>query len=168
VEAALSRTPELVLGVHGHNNLGLANANALAALEAGATFVDSTLNGLGRSAGNAITESLVMICEASGFATHIDPIRIQDIGKTFIQPYLQHRGGIDPLELTLGAARFHSSYLREVTAIAAEHDLDPRALVLGVGAIDSEHPTADLMRQVAQRLAREAAQAREYPVRIDL
>ncbi|MEO7994067.1 MAG: 4-hydroxy-2-oxovalerate aldolase [bacterium] len=168
VHAARARCGDLPIGFHGHNNLGLANANALAALEAGASIVDTTLNGLGRSAGNAITESLVLILERCGFVTGIDPILIQDIGRRYIQPYLQHKGGLDPIDLTLGAARFHSSYLGEITAIAQEFGLDRRALVFAVGAVDAEHPTTQLMRDIATRLAREAAQVRDYPVRVDL
>lgn len=168
VDAALQAEPAMVLGFHGHNNLGLANANALAALDAGAIWVDSTLNGLGRSAGNAITESLVLVLERAGYQTGIDPIRIQDLGHRAIRPYLAHRGGIEPLDLTLGAARFHSSYLSQATAIAREYDLDARQLVLAVGAVDPEHPTPELMRRLAASLVREAASAGEYPARIPL
>ncbi|HCE43496.1 MAG TPA: hypothetical protein DET40_08100 [Lentisphaeria bacterium] len=41
------------LGYHGHNDFGLAAANTLAAIEAGASSVDTTINGLGERAGNA-------------------------------------------------------------------------------------------------------------------
>ena len=163
VEATLERAPDLRVGFHGHNNLGLANANALAAAEAGAVIVDATLNGLGRSAGNAITESLVLILQQAGFATGIDSLGIQDIGKQFIQPYLQHRGGIDPLDLTVGAARFHSSYLGQLKEVAAEFGLDLRALVLAVGALNLEQPTRAVMREVAGRLSAQA-----YPIRLEI
>jgi 4-hydroxy 2-oxovalerate aldolase len=55
-----------VVGFHGHDNLGLANANCLAALEAGAALVDGTLAGIGRGAGNAGTESLAGILRVMG------------------------------------------------------------------------------------------------------
>jgi isopropylmalate/homocitrate/citramalate synthase len=44
---------------HGHNDFGLALANALAAVEAGASIVDTTLNGWGDRTGNPATEELV-------------------------------------------------------------------------------------------------------------
>ena len=44
------------IGFHGHDNLGLAFANSLAAIEAGADIIDSTMLGLGRGAGNLRTE----------------------------------------------------------------------------------------------------------------
>ncbi len=53
----------LELGFHGHNDLGLATANALSALRAGADCVDVTVNGLGERAGNAALEEVVMAAE---------------------------------------------------------------------------------------------------------
>jgi homocitrate synthase NifV len=52
--------PELALGFHGHNDLGMATANTLAAVVAGAASVDVTVNGLGERAGNAPLEEVVM------------------------------------------------------------------------------------------------------------
>ncbi len=49
-----------VISVHCHNDLGLAVANSLAAVEAGARQVECTLNGIGERAGNASLEELVM------------------------------------------------------------------------------------------------------------
>lgn len=54
------------VGFHGHDNLGMANANSLAAAQAGASVVDATLDGLGRGAGNASIESLAGILAVQG------------------------------------------------------------------------------------------------------
>ena len=48
------------ISVHCHNDLGLAVANTLAAIDAGATQVECTVNGLGERAGNAALEEVVM------------------------------------------------------------------------------------------------------------
>jgi 2-isopropylmalate synthase len=59
----LERVPELdgvELSVHCHNDLGLAVANSLAGLGAGATQVECTVNGIGERAGNASLEEVVM------------------------------------------------------------------------------------------------------------
>ncbi len=50
----------VTISVHCHNDLGLAVANSLAAIEAGATQVECTINGVGERAGNASLEELVM------------------------------------------------------------------------------------------------------------
>lgn len=52
---------EVILSVHCHNDLGLAVANSLAAVEAGAGQVECTINGLGERAGNAAMEEIAMI-----------------------------------------------------------------------------------------------------------
>jgi isopropylmalate/homocitrate/citramalate synthase len=57
------RTSRLPIQFHGHNDFGLALANALAAIEAGATIVDTTLNGWGDRTGNPATEELVAALE---------------------------------------------------------------------------------------------------------
>jgi 2-isopropylmalate synthase len=52
--------PGAVISVHCHNDLGLAVANSLAAVQAGARQVECTINGIGERAGNASLEELVM------------------------------------------------------------------------------------------------------------
>lgn len=56
--AATKLLPQKV-GFHGHNNLSLAFSNSMAAIEAGAAFVDGTIMGMGRGAGNVQTEIML-------------------------------------------------------------------------------------------------------------
>ncbi|MDY0190563.1 MAG: homocitrate synthase [Desulfuromonas sp.] len=56
----LHRHNSLALEVHTHNDLGMATANAIAGIRAGADFVNTTVNGLGERAGNAALEEVVM------------------------------------------------------------------------------------------------------------
>jgi homocitrate synthase NifV len=59
--SALRRVvPEVDVEVHTHNDLGMATANAIAGIRAGARFVNTTVNGLGERAGNAPLEEVVM------------------------------------------------------------------------------------------------------------
>lgn len=55
---------------HGHNDLGLANANTLAALASGAKSASLTVNGLGERAGNAALEEVIMALELSFGCKH--------------------------------------------------------------------------------------------------
>ena len=67
-----------VVGVHLHNTRNTGYANALAALEAGATVLDASIGGLGgcpyapKATGNIATEDLVYLLEGEGVATGID------------------------------------------------------------------------------------------------
>ncbi|MBP6763358.1 MAG: homocitrate synthase [Rubrivivax sp.] len=58
--AALRSEIDIGIEVHAHNDLGLATANTLAAVRAGATHASTTVNGLGERAGNAALEEVVM------------------------------------------------------------------------------------------------------------
>lgn len=58
--ARLREAVEIEIEIHAHNDLGLATANTLAALRAGATHANTTVNGLGERAGNAALEEVVM------------------------------------------------------------------------------------------------------------
>lgn len=60
-EAVVGDRP-ITISVHCHNDLGLAVANSLAAVEAGARQVEGTINGIGERAGNASLEEFVMAC----------------------------------------------------------------------------------------------------------
>ncbi len=57
---ALRSSSDLELEMHAHDDLGLATANTLAAVRAGATHVNTTVHGLGERAGNAALEEVVM------------------------------------------------------------------------------------------------------------
>ncbi len=59
-ETAL-KSGELRISVHCHNDLGLAVANSLSAVLAGATQIEGTINGIGERAGNAALEEIIMI-----------------------------------------------------------------------------------------------------------
>jgi 2-isopropylmalate synthase len=63
VALLFSRVPNIrqaVISVHCHNDLGLATANALAAVKQGARQVECTINGIGERAGNSAMEEVVM------------------------------------------------------------------------------------------------------------
>lgn len=72
-----------VISVHCHNDLGLAVANSLAAVLAGAGQVECTINGIGERAGNASLEEVVMAFKTRGQFFHADTgINTQEIYKT--------------------------------------------------------------------------------------
>ncbi|MBI4744033.1 MAG: homocitrate synthase [Actinobacteria bacterium] len=62
----LKRNINIEIEMHTHNDFGMATANALAGIKAGATFVNTTVNGLGERAGNAALEEVVMAMKYIG------------------------------------------------------------------------------------------------------
>jgi len=74
------------ISVHCHNDLGLAVANSIAAVEAGATQIECTVNGIGERAGNTSLEEVVMILKTrkdlfEGYTTNIDTKQIYPASK---------------------------------------------------------------------------------------
>ncbi len=72
--------PGVDIEVHTHNDLGMATANAIAGIRAGAKFVNTTVNGLGERAGNAALEEVVMgLKYACAIETGIDTHRFREL-----------------------------------------------------------------------------------------
>ena len=72
--------PEVEIEVHTHNDLGMATANAIAGIRAGARFVNTTVNGLGERAGNAALEEVVMgLKHACGLDAGVDTHRFREL-----------------------------------------------------------------------------------------
>jgi 2-isopropylmalate synthase len=84
----LERVPgadEVIFATHCHNDLGMATANALAAVEAGARQIECTINGLGERAGNTALEEVVMAIKTRNdilpYQTGIDATKIINISR---------------------------------------------------------------------------------------
>jgi 2-isopropylmalate synthase len=79
----------VVIATHCHNDLGMATANALAAVEAGARQIECTINGLGERAGNTALEEVVMALKVRGdimpFDTGIDATKIMAASRLVAQ-----------------------------------------------------------------------------------
>jgi homocitrate synthase NifV len=72
--------PAIDIEVHTHNDLGMATANAIAGIRAGARFVNTTVNGLGERAGNAALEEVIMgLKHACAIETGIDTHRFREL-----------------------------------------------------------------------------------------
>ncbi len=76
---------EVVFATHCHNDLGMATANSLAAVEAGARQIECTINGLGERAGNTALEEVVMALRVRNdimpFQTGVDSTKIMNISR---------------------------------------------------------------------------------------
>lgn len=76
---------EIVFATHCHNDLGMATANSLAAVEAGARQVECTINGLGERAGNTALEEVVMALRVRNdimpYQTGVDSTKIMNISR---------------------------------------------------------------------------------------
>ena len=82
-QTVAAAVPTLPLGIHAHNDLGMAVANTLAALQAGASTADVTVLGLGERAGNAPLEEVAVACKSTPhLTTRIDTTQLFELCQT--------------------------------------------------------------------------------------
>lgn len=88
IRMLLERVPgadSIIFATHCHNDLGMATANSLAAVEAGARQIECTINGLGERAGNTALEEVVMAMRVRNdimpFQTRIDTTKIMNLSR---------------------------------------------------------------------------------------
>jgi len=102
---------------HGHNDFGLATANAVAAVRAGATWIHGTVNGMGERAGNAnLGEVALTLAALYGVESNLDLGRIRDVSAR-----VQELSGyeLEPWKPVTGSTLFR----RESGAVASQfHD----------------------------------------------
>ncbi len=161
LSAARDRT-QCELGFHGHSNLQFAVANAVEAVRCGANFIDTTLYGLGRSAGNVPTEIAVAVFNNLGVETGIDLFDAMDAAEEFMGPLISQMQLYDMMAVAMGCSQFHSSFLPTVTAAARKHGVELRRLVVAMGKLDPVNLNEDSLNRVAAALPKATgAKARE-------
>ncbi|MGH2407826.1 MAG: 4-hydroxy-2-oxovalerate aldolase [Candidatus Limnocylindrales bacterium] len=146
--------PETQVGIHAHNNLSLAVANSIGALEEGVDQVDGCSRGLGAGAGNCPTEVLIAVSDKLGYATGVDLLKVMDVGEDVVAPLMQRPQLIDRSTLTLGYAGVYSSFLLHTERAAARFGVDPREILLELGRRKVVGGQEDMIVDVAMELAR--------------
>ena len=152
---ALVEAVNIPVAFHGHNNLGLSVANALAAMEAGATVFDCGLLGMARSAGNCATELLVATFQRLGHMKDIDLYKLLDFLDARLIPAMEEHNyhvAVKPYDLILGLAGCHSSFTKRFQDIAKEVGVPLYPLVVEVSKLDQKSPSEELIRQVAAKM----------------
>jgi len=152
---ALKNRVSIPVGFHGHSNLGLSQANALSAVEAGADEVDCGLLGMARSAGNCTTEIAAAVLQRQGMLKEIDLFGLLEYLDEKLIPAMReydYRAAVTPADLVLGLAGCHSSFLGRFRQIADEEKVPLYRLICAVSAKDRKAPSEALMRAEARRL----------------
>jgi 4-hydroxy 2-oxovalerate aldolase len=145
---------EVSIGIHAHNNLSLAVANSLAAVEEGATIVDVTLAGMGAGAGNCQMEPLVAILDRVGIDTGVNLWRVQDLADGYVRKELMPGPiDIDRFTGTLGYAGVPASFLLHTLRAGDRFSVDPRKIIVELGRRHAVVGQEDMIIDVAAVLA---------------
>ena len=152
---ALKKAISIPVGFHGHSNLGLSQANALAAVAAGADEIDCGLLGMARSAGNCATELAAATLKKVGYLQDVDLYSLLDYLDQELIPAMEPYGyhvAVNPTDLMLGLAGCHSNFLPMFRKVAEEEGVSLLKLIADVSAIDRKNPPESLLREVSEKL----------------
>jgi 4-hydroxy 2-oxovalerate aldolase len=156
---ALKQNVGVNIGFHGHNNLSLAMANTLVAIEEGATRIDGSVRCLGAGAGNTQTEVLVAVLDRMGIKTGVDVYKMMDLAEEIVAPILQTPQEITRDSLVLGYAGVYSSFALHAKRAAAKFGIDSRDILVELGKRKVVGGQEDMIVDVAAEIAKAKAEA---------
>lgn len=143
----------IAVGFHAHNNLGMAIANSVAAADAGATLLDGCARGFGAGAGNAQLEVLVAVLDRLQYRTGIDLYKMLDAADLAEKLLMKEIPTIKSVSVVSGMAGVFSGFMKPVTRIATEFNVDPRDVFFELGRRKIVAGQEDIILEVAKDIA---------------
>jgi 4-hydroxy 2-oxovalerate aldolase len=150
--AAIAEAVTVPVIFHGHDNLSLAVANSIAAVEAGAKIIDACARGFGAGAGNARLEVLVAVLQRVGHPTGIDLPAVLRLGDLAQQHLVAYPPVIDSVSVMSGLAGVFSGFRLPVLAAADAAGLDPADVMAELGRRHAVAGQEDLIPEVVRAL----------------
>lgn len=141
----------VAVGFHAHNNLGLAVANAVVAVEHGATIIDGTSRGLGAGAGNCPLEVIVAILAKKNIETQVSLYPLMD-GGDMISQMVEKLPVINSVTLSSGLAGVFSGFAPHVIKAAGVYGVDVRDILAELGRRQIVAGQEDMIIEIAKML----------------
>lgn len=142
------------LGIHAHNNLGLAAANAVAGLDAGVSWLDASLCAMARGAGNLATEQAAAFLTAwPRYDTHADLPLVCEAAEYVAEQVLPRPMTVRRAEIAAGINDHHFYYQDRIDKISAHHGLDPWEVGRRIGAARPRKVLDETVENVCRELA---------------
>lgn len=148
----LKSRSSIKVGFHGHNNLGLAISNSIEAINNGADIIDCSVRGLGRSAGNTVSEIFLSVLTRLGYDHNFDILKVFDLAEKHIDHILKNYKQTDTLSVLSGLTKFHSSFTPIIQKFAKKYDLDPRILIIELCKVNIINANENDLITICQRL----------------
>lgn len=154
----LSKELNIPIGFHAHNNLGLAVANSLAAVEAGATIIDGCAFGFGAGAGNTQLEVVCAVLERYGFKTDVDVFRLcQALDNLHAESPVKKSPTIKTSNLISGMFGVCSGFEKHVARASAQFNIKPKDIYQELSNRNAVAGQEDMIIAVAANLAKKIA-----------
>ncbi|MEU3653467.1 4-hydroxy-2-oxovalerate aldolase [Streptomyces sp. NPDC032161] len=144
---------------HGHDNLGMAVANSVAAARAGAGIIDGCARGFGAGAGNTRLEVLVPVLERTGFTTGIDLYALLDAAGYAERELMPAPPVTDALSIVSGLAGVFSGFKHQVLEQSRRAGVDPRDVFFELGRRQAIAGQEDMIADVVAELGARGAAA---------
>lgn len=146
------------VGIHAHNNLGLAVTNALTALDAGAAWLDASLGAMARGAGNLATEQAAAFLRAMPeHETHSDLPTVCKASEYVAEQVLPRPMTVRRAEIAAGINDHHFYFQSRIDKISARFGLDPWEVGRRIGAKQPHKVLDDEVERVCRELMEEAS-----------
>jgi 4-hydroxy 2-oxovalerate aldolase len=152
------------VGFHGHDNLGIAVANSVLAVRAGAVQIDGSTRGFGAGAGNTRNEVFAAVCERLGIRTGIDVLALMDAAEDVVRPVMDQECTLDRLALVMGYAGVYSSFLRHAYRAAEQYQVRGADILMRCGEQQLVGGQEDQIISIAAELAAEQSAREPQPV----
>ncbi len=140
------------IGFHPHNNLGLAVANAVVAVQSGATIIDGTVRGLGAGAGNVPLEVIVAVLGKMGYKIGLDFYKLLDLSTYMSEKIMDKAPEINPVTLVGGLAGVFSGFAPHAIKASAQFGVDVRDILMELGKRKVVAGQEDIIVDVAMNL----------------
>ncbi|MFB7631685.1 hypothetical protein ACFC0M_12145 [Streptomyces sp. NPDC056149] len=151
--AVLREHLDCPIGLHAHNNLGLAAANALAGLDAGVDWLDASLCAMARGAGNLATEQAAAFLTAwPKYATHADLAQVCEAAEYVAEQVLPRPMVVRRQEIAAGINDHHYYYQDRIDKISARYGLDPWEVGRRIGATRPRKVLDDVVADVCHEM----------------
>lgn len=142
------------VGFHAHNNLGMAVANSVTAVESGALIIDTTSRGFGAGAGNCPIEVLATVLQKMGIATGMDLYKLMDNADNIVSGFAELPPQVNGITLTSGMAGVFSGFCPLAIKAGRRFGVDPRDILIELGRMGVVAGQEDYITDVAVRLSK--------------
>ncbi|MFJ2045550.1 aldolase [Paenibacillus taichungensis] len=147
----LKNKTEIPLGFHGHNNLGLSFANTLRALDLGVSYIDTSICGMARGAGNLATEQFAAVMNKwKRYEVKYDLTPILQLSEYFLEKVLKVPMKIAQPEIICGLNNLHYYYYQHIDRVSKTNGLDPMYLGYRIGQLMPHGVDADIVEKIGE------------------